>query len=394
MFSKSNYFMYGCAILLCLSACKKSDEVLPPSLETLEKEAIATYASIVYASYEDSYTTAVALQQKIDVFAANPTAQGLEDCKTAWKAARMPYGQTEAFRFYGGPIDNENGPEGLINSWPLDESYIDYVVGNANAGIINKVNQYPKLTKELLQSLNQTGGDTEEQSEVNVATGYHAIEFLLWGQDSNANGPGNRPYTDFVTGTSGTASNQSRRVNYLQLVASLLVEHLNEVKEQWKPTGVYRTEFVNQTDITATMKNIFTGLGELSKGELAGERMIVAVDSKDQENEHSCFSDQTHVDIQMNFKGIQNIYFGKYTRTDNSVVQGRSIHEVIEKANAVKADVIKKAFQQAETKIAQIPAPFDQAIIQNGQKILDAAEELSNLSDKLIDAAFDLGVRF
>lgn len=369
-------------------SCKKDDE---PSVKTLEKEAIANYAAIVYASYEDSYNTAVILKQKIDAFVAAPTAQALEDCKTAWKAARIPYGQTEAFRFYGGPIDDANGPEGLINSWPLDESYIDYVQGNANAGLINKTDL--ALTKQTIESLNQTGGATEEQSEVNVATGYHAIEFLLWGQDFSTNGPGNRPYTDYVAGTGSTATNQARRGQYLKLIAELLVDNLAYVKDQWKTDGAYRTAFVNQTDITTALKNVFTGLGELSKGELAGERMIVAAESKDQENEHSCFSDNTHIDIQMNFKGIQNVYFGKYTRVDGSVIQGRSFAEIVEKANKTKATAITAAFQDAETKIGQVPAPFDQAIVNSSDKILTAAEALSGLSDKLVDGAFDLGVR-
>ena len=49
----------------------------------------------------------------------------------------MVYSPTEVFRFYGGPIDDDNGPEGLLNAWPLDEVFIDYVLGNPDAGIIN-----------------------------------------------------------------------------------------------------------------------------------------------------------------------------------------------------------------------------------------------------------------
>ncbi len=374
------------ALSVLALSCKKDDE---PSMTTLEKEALQNYAAIVYASYEDSYNTAVALKGKIDAFVANPTAAGLEECKTAWKAARVPYGQTEAYRFYGGPIDDENGPEGLINSWPLDENYIDYIEGAPDAGLVNKTDL--ELTKEVIESLNQTGGASESQSEVNVATGYHAIEFLLWGQDMSTTGPGNRPYTDYVTG--GTAKNQSRRGTYLKLVAELLVDDLAYVKDQWKADAIYRTNFLNQMDVTTALKNVFTGLGELSKGELAGERMRVAADSKDQENEHSCFSDNTHIDIQMNFKGIQNVYFGKYTRADGTVVEGRSFAELVAKANKTKADAITAAFTDSETKIGQIPTPFDQAILNSTDKIEAAADAISTLSDKLVDGAFDLGVR-
>ena len=75
----------------------------------------------------------------------------LVPARKAWLAAREPYGQTEAFRFYGGPIDDAKGPEGRINAWPLDEAYIDSVKGKAGSGIIN--NRKIPLTKAKLASL-------------------------------------------------------------------------------------------------------------------------------------------------------------------------------------------------------------------------------------------------
>ncbi|MCB0226566.1 MAG: iron-regulated protein, partial [Anaerolineae bacterium] len=159
-------------------------------LDALKTEAVETYANIVFANYEDAYNSAVELQDKIDAFVADPTAETMQAAKEAWLAAREPYGQTEAFRFYGGPIDDEDGPEGLINAWPLDEVYIDYVDGEETSGIINDVETYPTIDKELLISLNEVG------AEENISTGFHAIEFLLWGQDLSSDGAGNRPYTD------------------------------------------------------------------------------------------------------------------------------------------------------------------------------------------------------
>ena len=85
-------------------------------------------------AYEASLDSATELDAAIDAFLADPTEETLEAAKQAWLAARDDYGLTEAFRFYGGPIDNEtDGPEGLINAWPLDEVYIDYVEGDPAA---------------------------------------------------------------------------------------------------------------------------------------------------------------------------------------------------------------------------------------------------------------------
>ncbi|MEL6349164.1 MAG: imelysin family protein, partial [Myxococcota bacterium] len=152
-------------------------------------EAVSTYAEIVRASYEDSVTTAQTLDVALQALVDDPSQPTLDAARQAWLDSREPYLQTEVYRFYDGPIDNPNdGPEGLLNAWPLDEQYIDYVDGDADAGIVNGEDTIDAAT---LESLNEVGG------EKNIATGYHAIEFLLWGQDFNPDGPGIRPHTDY-----------------------------------------------------------------------------------------------------------------------------------------------------------------------------------------------------
>ena len=109
-----------------------------PDTGAVKREVIVNYADGVHALYAKSLTSATAMDQAIELFLREPTASSLEGAKRAWLRARDDYSPTEAFRFYGGPIDNEDdGPEGLINAWPLDESYIDYVEGDLQAGIIN-----------------------------------------------------------------------------------------------------------------------------------------------------------------------------------------------------------------------------------------------------------------
>lgn len=366
------------------SGCKDDDD----GSEALKKEALEHYADLVLASYEDSYNAAATLKQQINIFVDNPSAAGFQACKDAWLAARIPYGQTEAYRFYGGPIDDEDGPEGLINAWPMDENFIDYVDGAPNAGIINAPAQYPLISQQLLLDLN------ESISETSIFTGYHAIEFLLWGQDLSVGGPGQRPYTDYISGAGGTASNQARRGTYLRTVAALLLENLASVRDEWKTDGTYRHEFLHNTETKVALGFIFTALGELSKGELSGERMFVAVDTKDQENEHSCFSDNTITDIKMNFLGLKNVYFGEYKRTDGTTLSGRSFAEIAGLLNRTKADAVVAAFTDAEAKTNLIPAPFDQTIVNNPTPVLDAIEALRDLSDRLVDAGIAIGAEF
>ena len=199
------------AAVLVLASCGDDD-----SSSVSEEDAVETYAQGVHASYTASLASATALNEAIDAFVADPTEETMQSAKDAWLTARDDYGVTEAFRFYGGPIDNEeDGPEGLLNAWPMDEAYIDYVEGDLSAGIVNDPDTYPTIDAALLTELNEAGGET------NISTGWHAIEFLLWGQDLDEEGPGARPASDYVD-----ADNADRRATYLTEVSDLLLLHL------------------------------------------------------------------------------------------------------------------------------------------------------------------------
>lgn len=379
---------YTIALMLCavLFSCKKENSGTDVS-DTDKSEAVENYAAIAAASYEDSYNAAIVLQEKINAFIANPTASALEACRSAWIAARFPYGQTEAYRFYGGPIDDEDGPEGQINAWPMDENWIDYVESNPNSGIINNSIDFPVINKDILINANEDG------SETNIATGYHAIEFLLWGQDLSASTAGQRPYTDFVTDGSGTAANQDRRIQYLQTVTDLLVEDLSYLVGEWQTGGSYRNYFTKELNVDSALTFIIRGIGSLSKGELAGERMTVALTNQDQEDEHSCFSDNTHNDIRMNFSGVDNVYKGIYVRTNGTTVSGKSLSDVVGAADAVKNQAVLDQLADARLKVFAIPAPFDQQIIGDpGNLVTDAINSLRSVSDKIADAVFSIGI--
>ncbi len=351
------------------------------------QSVVENYANLLFANYTDAARGAELLQRAIDELVAQPNQVTLDTAKAAWLAARPIYQQSEIGRFYEGPIDNEDdGPEGQINSWPLDEAFIDYVAGNANAGIINMPQTYPTLTRELLTSLNEQGGES------NIATGWHAIEFLLWGQDMNADGPGRRPYTDYVTGAGGTAANQQRRGEYLKLIADLLFDDLDSVADAWAPGRPnFRADFVAQ-DPQDSLGQILTGIGTLSGFELSNERMAVALETQDQEDEHSCFADNTHVDHRYDQIGIMNVYFGRYGSID-----GPGLDDLVRAVNAPLADNLGTALQTSLDRIYAMPIPFDQSIQGSDetparQAIIAAVEALRAQSSLIEDAAEALDV--
>lgn len=352
--------------------------------DELKRDVMANYADIVYASYEDSHIAAEAMHEALVEFVANPSEATHQAAKEAWLAAREPYGQTEAYRFASGPIDAEDGPEGLLNAWPLDEAYVDYVEGAPDAGIVNNAADYPEINGDLLESLNEVG------AEENISTGYHAIEFLLWGQDLSADGSGDRSYTDYVD-----APNADRRGEYLLTASELLLTHLDLMLEEWKPDADnYRAEFL-ELEPDVAIQQMLTGIGILSKSELAGERMFVAYDNQDQEDEHSCFSDNTHRDIILNAQGINNVYTGSYTRIDGSTISGASIADLVADVDGDLADTMNDLADTALASTMSIHTPFDRAIIESDhrQGVLDSVFALQDQGDKFAEVATALGLQ-
>ncbi|WP_237219173.1 imelysin family protein [Rhodoferax aquaticus] len=355
--------------------------------QAVDATAVAKhYAVLVHANYTDTLAGATALQQAVTAFTASPSADTLAAARKAWLAARETYGQTEAFRFYAGPIDDKNGPEGRLNSWPLDEAYIDSVKGKPNAGIIN--NPKIAITKQSLAALNERGG------EENIAAGWHAIEFLLWGQDFSATGPGDRSFEDFVD---GKAPNAKRRREYLTVVTSMLVNDLTSLVKAWTPDAKnYRANFEKAGP--DALRRMLVGVGSLSRGELAGERIEVALASQNQEDEHSCFSDNTHRDIVANARGIENVWLGRYVRPDGTVLQGASLRDLVAAKDAAVAERTSTHVAASVQAAEAIPAPFDQAIIGPDTapgriKVQAVATALKLQSKDFVDAAQAIGIQ-
>lgn len=375
--------LYSLLTVLVLAGASCADDSSVD--EALLDDAVSTYAAGVHSAYQASLFSAQAMDSAIDAFLDTPTQATLDAARQAWLVARVDYGPTEVFRFYGGPIDDEEtGTEGLINAWPLDEGYIDYVEGDAGAGIINDPDTYPEITAALVVELNEQGG------EANVSTGWHAIEFLLWGQDLSVDGPGARPVSDYTT-----AANADRRADYLRVVTDQLVAHLQELVDAWAPgSSNYRAGFEAMAAGDA-LRLAFTGIGEMSRGELAGERMSVAYLERSQEDEHSCFSDNTHVDIIGNARGVEMVLLGSYP----GGVSGTGLLDLIAAADEELAAQLRGEIAVSINSARGIPAPFDQhlrdGVSDNDpgrQAVLATIEALETQTDTIVAGADILGI--
>lgn len=362
--------------------------------ETLDT-VLSHYSDLAHAMYSDSLLTAKELQKRINILVDQPTNDNLKASRVAWKAARVPYMQTEAYRFGNAIVDDW---EGKVNSWPLDEGLIDYtaasygdeseenlfytanIIANKNLTIGGIDIDASQITKELLtESLHEV-----DEVEANVATGYHAVEFLLWGQDLNGTGAGagQRPASDYDVDNC-TGGNCDRRAAYLKAAVGLLVDDLQWMMEQWAVGGEGRNA-VMTGNLEVNLANIFTGMGSLSYGELAGERMKLGLLLHDPEEEHDCFSDNTHWSHYYDAVGIRNVYTGSYKRVDGTTMNGPSLADLVAKKDA-NAD--KELLKHLDISIAKMQVLVDTAL--NGEAYDQMLAEGNTSGNAIIKAAVD-----
>ena len=355
------------------------------------------YGDVAQAMYGDAHAASLDLGRAIDALIASPTGETLAAARKAWKDARPWYQQSEGFRFGNAIVDDW---EGRVNAWPLDEGLIDYtdkgsygetsdenplytanVIANKSIRIGNDVVDATTIDAELLKKLQEAGGN-----EANVAIGYHAIEFLLWGQDLNGTkaGAGNRPVTDFDA-KNCTGGNCDRRAAYLKAASDLLQSDLAEMAGNWKPDGAARQELAGKGE-DGGLATILTGLGSLSYGELAGERMKLGLILHDPEEEHDCFSDNTHNSHYADETGMISIYSGRLKRRDGSTLEGPGLSALAQVKAPDQARKLDELMSDAEKKLGAIRDRAESGKESYDQMIGQGNEEGNALVQSAIDA--------
>lgn len=398
--------------LLLFNCSNDDNNTTNPTTAITKRQVIDAYATIVYENYSNALTDAQTFQTTVTTFTTTPNEANFTAAKNAWLSARESYGTTEAFRECNGPVDTDQsastpwgiGNEGQLNAWPIDESYIDYVAagtepyaGTYGAGnIINDTS----ITIDIatLTDPNTFGGN-ESQNDKSISTGWHAIEFLLWGQDNSAptdNMTGQRPFTDYTT-----ATNADRRKQYLNVVTQLLVNDLQALVNTWNSGGTYETVFAS-LDEDVALRQLINGAFFIAGDELSSERIIAPVDSTDgingsgQEDEHSCFSDNTHRDIFANAKGVYNVVFGEY-----GSISGASFYDLVKQVDETQAQKLKDAADEAMLKVnavANNAQPFDYLITLESSTdttlgvVMQSVKALQDWADEISASATVIGI--
>jgi putative iron-regulated protein len=375
---------------ILVAAGTLASALAPAVAEISPRAVVKTYSDIAAAAYGDAHLASLDLQKAVDALVASPSETTLEAARKAWIEARPWYMQTEAYRF-GNPIVDEW--EGNVNAWPLDEGLLDYVdkgsygetsdenplfaanlVAKTSLRLGKEVLDASTISPELLRDkLNAAMG-----SDANVATGWHAIEFLLWGQDLNGTGPGagKRRYTDF-SAKECTNGNCDRRVTLLKVTTDLLVEDLADMAKDWAPGGKARAD-VEGKDDKGALSVMLTGLGSLSFGELAGERIKLGLVLHDPEEEHDCFSDDTHHSYYNSQRGIIAVWSGKYTRRDGSVVAGPSLAALAADKDAKASTAVDEAMAETLRRFTAVKEEGDRPGGQRWDQLIASGNDAGN----------------
>lgn len=347
--------MWGCRTVLAVWLGLAGVASAAPAPDAV----IGHYADLAAAIYGDSAAKARDLQGAVGAFLAHPSADTLAAARTAWKAARVPYLQSEGFRFANSVIDDW---EPKVNAWPLDEGLLDYVapaygtasdqnplytlnvIASRKLRVGAKMIDAGTIDSALLRKLQEAEG-----VQTNVSTGFHAIEFLLWGQNLKglSGGAGERPASDYDVAHC-THGNCDRRAAYLKAASDLLVADLDEMTADWRAGGKARAELLAKGN-DGGLAEILTGLGSLTFGEMTGERMKLGLMLHDSEEQQDCFSNNTHNSHYYDEIGIGGIWRGSYGATT-----GPSLRDYAQSVDPAAASRLDDALAAAQAAIVKM----------------------------------------
>ncbi len=334
-----------------------------------------TYVDIAFQTYSDAAAAAAQLKEAAATLKREPNALSLAYIRLAWVEARAPFLQAEVFGFADGPIDSGEKPAVSAINGAVNPDFID----GAKASILVDTASYPVIDATLLASLNGKGGAG------NVATGFHALEFLLWGPRGNANGAGRRPFTDFLADSPMGA----RRADYVVACAEILSSQLDALAAEWNPetTAGYRASFLKLPADTVQGR-VLDSVATLAGVELAGKRLGKPLESGDGAVAESPFSNLTQLDVLHPAAGIANIMAGAYLGTDRDSgmrVQGTGLIAVVEARDAKQGAALREAVNKVILAARALQGPFDLAVAAgegdpNRKTFVDCATALESLA--------------
>jgi len=278
---------------------------------------VSAYADLVSKTYVEAQSAAVALKDAMAALRETPSAEKLEAARAAWLDARAAYLKTEAFLFYAGPVDGPGGPLPRLNAWPVDPAVID--------GLLSDTSQ--SLGFRSLAQLNRI------EAPVNVTTGLHVIEYLLWGVDGGA--------------SAETFASQPRRGEYAASAAQLLANDLSLLTAAWASGANNYRASVESMDQRNALGRAFNGMTVLVGYEMPLRRIGAGLFPANKNFQPSPFSKTSELDNRYAFEGAKRVYFET------------GIDRLVKATDEALATKIAAGFERAETALGAMDAPYE-----------------------------------
>lgn len=372
-------------LIIAFSSCENTSNT---NVDDIKSSFVQNYSTIAYKKYSDALFFVEVLRSDLDKFIEDPNETTYQRLKTVWEHIRVPFGQSLVYRYINGPIDNNNYYY-RINAPLINTSLIETENEVENKGIINDLDNYPTIDKDLISNLYLE--QTSEHQDKTYA-GIHVIEFLLWGSDESLDPllSGDRTYQDFVNDEFAT-----RRLDYFIAVVELLIDDMRSLKEQWQEEQIFTNSLKNSNNIES-LSLIYHGIIKFLDDDLSDRMLNRILESNDTRYEESPFSDFTLNDIKYGVIGIENMFTGSYSDTEGNVTQGDGIFRILEEIDSETRDDIKEKINNIKSLIATINVPFDYALNSPSerQKLQDLHTQLKDLQQTLINSAIDLDLRY
>ena len=244
---------------------------------------------LIYTQFSESLTQAQQLEQDIAGLLYSPTPDKLASARQTWRQAYDAFLASRLFSHLPimDPPEWQQKEIGLgntlqlLDSWPIEGGYIDYVEGYPFSGIVNDLAL--SLTEETV--LEQHAFYDSSSASV----GFHVLEFLLWGES------GQRQASDFVAQENTSAvldvteeeqalglaandieasiQNHQRRRQYLQIVTELLLSHIQRLQRRWEPANGYYATVLQQSEPEQVVTAAFMAAQQLISEDLLNQRL-------------------------------------------------------------------------------------------------------------------------
>ena len=349
------------------------DDLGPTQFPYDASELLADVADTIFATYDalnmatidpeasegrtvDTSTLDAAVHSFVGTSAGSQAAavELLPAIQTAWRNARVPWEQSEAFLF--GPVDSD-GHDPALDSWPLNVTDLENIIASS-ADI---------ATLELAEDIQ----------------GFHALEYLLF-QDKNGS-------TDPAAIVAGFSAD-SRRRTYARTVVRAFARHTQELRNSWDPEAgnfVYELAMAGRgsatyTDQKSAVQELVNGMIGIAD-EVGNTKLAVPLTDQSTAEEESRFSNNSRRDFIDNLRSINNVYEGRFDQTDGTSM---GVTDFVANQDPALDARVRMAIRDAMAAVIAVPEPFGQSIMSHRatvQKALEAAQHLQATLEEILD---------